>query len=83
MTYIAPFAYVIQPDGSLILYMKDDTEAIQTGLAKGALPMMSITNLQRLRLGRISPMKYLPVKQIVTHCSTISLLSCVKKVTVA
>lgn len=51
MTYIAPFAYVIQPDGSLVLYMKDDTDAIQTGLAKGALPMMSITNFTATEAG--------------------------------
>ncbi|MCM3666704.1 LysM peptidoglycan-binding domain-containing protein [Mesobacillus subterraneus] len=51
MTYIAPFAYVIQPDGSLVLYMKDDTDAIQTGLAKGALPMMSITNFTTTQTG--------------------------------
>ncbi|MEH7884158.1 LysM peptidoglycan-binding domain-containing protein [Bacillus sp. JJ1609] len=51
MTYIAPFAYVIQPDGSLVLYMKDDTDAIQTGLAKGALPMMSITNFTATETG--------------------------------
>lgn len=51
LTYIAPFAYVIQPDGSLRLYMKDDTEAIQTGLAKGALPMMSITNFTTTETG--------------------------------
>ena len=51
MTYIAPFAYVIQPDGSLVLYMKDDTEAIQTGLAQGALPMMSITNFTATEAG--------------------------------
>lgn len=51
MTYIAPFAYVIQPDGSLVLYMKDDTDAIQAGLAKGALPMMSITNFTSTEAG--------------------------------
>ena len=51
LTYIAPFAYVIQPDGSLVLYMKDDTDAIQTGLAKGALPMMSITNFTATEAG--------------------------------
>jgi spore germination protein len=51
MTYITPFAYVIQPDGSLVLYMKDDTDAIQTGLAKGALPMMSITNFTTTETG--------------------------------
>nr|WP_279326036.1 LysM peptidoglycan-binding domain-containing protein [Bacillus sp. FJAT-47783] len=44
LTYLATFAYVIQPDGSLVLYMEDDTDAIQTGLADGAVPMMSITN---------------------------------------
>ncbi|MFD2445642.1 LysM peptidoglycan-binding domain-containing protein [Bacillus sp. CGMCC 1.16607] len=44
LTYLAPFAYVIQEDGSLVLYMKDDTQAIQTGLSKHAVPMMSITN---------------------------------------
>ena len=44
LTYLATFAYVIQPDGSLVLYMEDDTDAIQAGLAEGAVPMMSITN---------------------------------------
>ncbi|OCA90719.1 spore gernimation protein [Bacillus sp. FJAT-27225] len=51
MTYIAPFAYVIQPDGSLVLYMQDDTDAIRTGLAEGALPMMSITNFTATEAG--------------------------------
>jgi spore germination protein len=51
MTYISPFAYVIQPDGSLVLYMKDDTDAIQTGLAEGALPMMSIINFTATEAG--------------------------------
>lgn len=51
LTYIAPFAYVIQPDGSLVLYMKDDTDAIQAGIAKGALPMMSITNFTATKAG--------------------------------
>ncbi|RDU36567.1 spore gernimation protein [Neobacillus piezotolerans] len=51
LTYIAPFAYVIQPDGSLVLYMKDDTDAIQAGLEKGAIPMMSITNFTSTQAG--------------------------------
>ncbi|WP_043933801.1 LysM peptidoglycan-binding domain-containing protein [Bacillus sp. EB01] len=51
MTYIAPFAYVIQPDGSLVLYMQDDTDAIQAGLSEGALPMMSITNFTATEAG--------------------------------
>lgn len=44
LTYLAMFAYVIQADGSLELYMNNDVDAIQAGLSKGALPMMSITN---------------------------------------
>ncbi|HWO75270.1 MAG TPA: LysM peptidoglycan-binding domain-containing protein [Bacillus sp. (in: firmicutes)] len=44
LTYLATFAYVIQPDGSLQLFMEDDTDAIQAGLAQGAVPMMSISN---------------------------------------
>jgi spore germination protein len=44
LTYLATFAYVIQADGSLVLYMEDDTDAIQAGLAENAVPMMSITN---------------------------------------
>jgi len=51
MTYIAPFAYVIQPDGTLVLYMENDTDAIKAGLAKGALPMMSITNFTSTKAG--------------------------------
>lgn len=51
LTYIATFAYVIQEDGSLQNYMKDDTDAIQTGLAENALPMMSITNFTATEAG--------------------------------
>ena len=51
MTYIAPFAYVIQPDGSLVLYMENDTDAVKAGVAKGAVPMMSITNFTSTKSG--------------------------------
>lgn len=44
LTYLATFAYVIQPDGSLKLYMADDSDAIRICLAKRCIPMMSITN---------------------------------------
>ncbi|MEQ6388574.1 LysM peptidoglycan-binding domain-containing protein [Bacillaceae bacterium S4-13-58] len=51
LTYISPFAYVIQEDGSLQLYMKDDRQAIQAGLAENARPMMSITNFTTTSAG--------------------------------
>lgn len=51
LTYIATFAYVIQEDGTLVLYMKDDKDAIQAGLNKGAVPMMSITNFTLTEAG--------------------------------
>lgn len=51
LTYIAPFAYVIQPDGSLVLYMENDSDAIQAGRSKGAAPMMSITNFTATKAG--------------------------------
>ncbi|GHH99065.1 LysM peptidoglycan-binding domain-containing protein [Neobacillus kokaensis] len=51
LTYIAPFAYVIQPDGTLVLYMENDSDAIQAGSSKGALPMMSITNFTATKAG--------------------------------
>lgn len=51
LTYLAPFAYVIQPDGSLILYMEDDRDAIDAGIKKGAIPMMSITNFTTTEAG--------------------------------
>jgi spore germination protein len=44
LTYLATFAYVIDENGNLQLYMKNDTDGIAAGLAKNAVPMMSITN---------------------------------------
>lgn len=51
LSYLAPFAYVIQEDGSLVLYMQNDRDAIDAGLAKNALPMMSITNFTATKAG--------------------------------
>ncbi len=42
LTYLSPFAYLIQEDGSL--QPIKDTEAIQTALEERVVPMMSITN---------------------------------------
>ncbi|MCQ6282103.1 LysM peptidoglycan-binding domain-containing protein [Bacillus sp. EB600] len=52
LTYLAPFAYVIQEDGSLILYMENDRDAIDAAIAKSAIPMMSITNFTATKAGQ-------------------------------
>lgn len=51
LTYLAPFAYVIQEDGALQLYMDNDKDAINAALAKNAVPMMSITNFTATKAG--------------------------------
>jgi spore germination protein len=51
LTYLAPFAYVIQEDGSLVLYMQNDKDAIDAGIVKNAVPMMSITNFTATKSG--------------------------------
>lgn len=42
LTYLAPFAYLIQEDGSLVPI--DDEAAIGEAIANGVVPMMSIVN---------------------------------------
>jgi spore germination protein len=51
LTYLAPFAYVIQEDGSLVSYIANDRDSIEAGLAKNAVPMMSITNFTATKSG--------------------------------
>ncbi|MFA9422231.1 MAG: LysM peptidoglycan-binding domain-containing protein [Sedimentibacter sp.] len=42
LTYLSPFAYLIQEDGSLVSI--DDESAIGEAISKGVIPMMSIVN---------------------------------------
>jgi spore germination protein len=45
LTYLSPFAYLINEDGSLVAI--DDEPAIGEAIAKGVVPMMSIVNFTR------------------------------------
>lgn len=42
LTYLSPFAYLIQEDGTLQAI--DDAPAVQTAREEGAVPMMAVTN---------------------------------------
>ena len=49
LTYLSPFAYLIRENGTLQAI--SDVPAIQTAIAKDAIPMMSITNFTSTALG--------------------------------
>lgn len=49
LTYLSPFAYLIRENGTLQAI--NDVPAIQTAIAKNAIPMMSITNFTSTALG--------------------------------
>jgi spore germination protein len=49
LTYLGPFAYRIREDGSLQAIR--DTEAVNTAIAEGVIPMMCITNFLSTELG--------------------------------
>lgn len=49
LTYVSPFAYLIQEDGNLVPI--DDTAAINAVVANSAVPMMAITNFTSTHLG--------------------------------
>lgn len=49
LTYLSPFAYRIRENGSL--QPINDDEAVDTAIAEGIIPMMSITNFTSTELG--------------------------------